>query len=70
MLYDNAQYARVYLLAYQVTGNEFYKRITSEILDYVAREMTDMCAGAQVFLVCRSSANEKPHSPFSRARCR
>ncbi len=40
MLYDNAQLARVYLHAYQITGNEFYKRITIEILDYVAREMT------------------------------
>jgi len=40
MLYDNAQLARVYLHAYQITGNEFYKRITTEILDYVMREMT------------------------------
>lgn len=41
MLYDNAQLARVYLHGYQVTGNEFYKRVTTEILDYVVREMTD-----------------------------
>ncbi len=40
MLYDNGQLARVYLHAYQVTRNEFYKRITTEILDYVVREMT------------------------------
>src|SRR3954452_487164 len=39
MLYDNAQLARVCLHGYQVTGNEFYKRIITEILDYVAREM-------------------------------
>jgi uncharacterized protein len=45
MLYDNSQLARVYLHAYQVTGNEFCKRITSEILDYVAREMTDPQGG-------------------------
>lgn len=45
MLYDNAQLARVYLHAYQVTGNEFYKRITTEILDYVAREMADANGG-------------------------
>lgn len=45
MLYDNAQLARVYLHAYQVTGNEFYKRITTEILDYVTREMTDENGG-------------------------
>lgn len=45
MLYDNAQLARVYLHAYQATGNEFYKRITIEILDYVIREMTDANGG-------------------------
>jgi len=40
MLYDNAHLARVYLHAYQVTRNEFYKRITTQILDYVLRERT------------------------------
>jgi uncharacterized protein YyaL (SSP411 family) len=39
MLYDNAQLARVYLHAWQVTGNDFYRRITQETLDYVLREM-------------------------------
>jgi len=32
--------ARVYLHAYQITDNEFYKRSTTELLDYVIREMT------------------------------
>jgi uncharacterized protein YyaL (SSP411 family) len=45
MLYDNAQLARVYLHAWQVTGNEFFRTITEEILDYVAREMTDPAGG-------------------------
>ncbi len=44
MLYDNAQLARVYLHAWQVTGNEFFRTITEEILDYVVREMT--CVGS------------------------
>jgi len=39
MLYDNAQLARVYLHAWQVTGKAFYRRITEETLDYVLREM-------------------------------
>ena len=39
MLYDNAQLARVYLHAWQVTGNELYRRVTEETLDYVLREM-------------------------------
>jgi uncharacterized protein YyaL (SSP411 family) len=37
--------ARVYLHAWQVTGNEFYRIITAEILDYVAREMVDPSGG-------------------------
>jgi uncharacterized protein YyaL (SSP411 family) len=39
MLYDNAQLARVYLHAWQATGNQLYRRITEETLDYVLREM-------------------------------
>ncbi len=45
MLYDNAQLARVYLHAWQVTGEPFYRVITEEILDYVVREMTDQAGG-------------------------
>jgi len=41
MLYDNAQLARVYLHAWQITGNELYRRITEETLDYVLLEMRD-----------------------------
>jgi len=45
MLYDNAQLARVYLHAWQVTGDPFFRTICEEILDYVLREMTDPLAG-------------------------
>ena len=40
MLYDNALLAMDYLEAYQVTGDEDFKRITREILRYVKRDMT------------------------------
>ncbi len=40
MLYDNAQLSRVYLHAWQITGDPFFKRIAEEIYDYVLREMT------------------------------
>lgn len=40
MLYDNAQLSRIYLHAYQVTGNEFFKHIAEEVYDYILREMT------------------------------
>jgi uncharacterized protein YyaL (SSP411 family) len=39
MLYDNAQLARVYLEAYQVTKLPEYRRVAQETLDYVVREM-------------------------------
>jgi hypothetical protein len=45
MSYDNSQLARVYLHAWQVTGNEFFRTVTEEILDYVMREMLDESGG-------------------------
>src|ERR687898_272398 len=40
MLYDNALLARLYLETYQATGDDFYRRIAEETLDYVLRDMT------------------------------
>ena len=40
MLYDNALLVRLYLHAYQITGNPLYRRIVEETLEYVMREMT------------------------------
>ena len=40
MLYDNALLGRLYLEAYQATGDSFYRRIAEETLDYVVRDMT------------------------------
>jgi uncharacterized protein YyaL (SSP411 family) len=40
MLYDNALLSRLYLEAYQATGDTFYRRIAEETLDYVLRDMT------------------------------
>jgi uncharacterized protein YyaL (SSP411 family) len=39
MLYDNAELARVYLEGFQLTSNSEYRRVASETLDYVVREM-------------------------------
>ena len=41
MLYDNALLAVAYVEGWQATGDEFFRRIACEVLDYVAREMTD-----------------------------
>ena len=40
MLYDNALLARLYLEAYEATGDAFYRRIATETLDYLLRDMT------------------------------
>jgi len=40
MLYDNALLSRVYLHAYQASGDPLYRRVIEETLDYVLREMT------------------------------
>lgn len=45
MLYDNAQLACIYLHAFQATGDEFFKQITIETLEYIQREMTDAQGG-------------------------
>ena len=39
MLYDNAQLTTVYLEAWQLTGDEAYRRVASDVLRYVTREM-------------------------------
>lgn len=40
MLYDNALLARTYVEAHQATQDQDYRRIATETLDYVLREMT------------------------------
>src|SRR5665811_2033259 len=45
MLYDNALLSRGYLHAYLVTGEETYRRVAGEVLDYVLREMADPGGG-------------------------
>ncbi len=39
MLYDNSQLSLLYLHAYQAFGDEFYKHVAIETLEYVRREM-------------------------------
>ena len=39
MLYDNAQLSQVYLEAHQVTGDQLFRRVAQETLDYVLRDM-------------------------------
>jgi len=45
MLYDNAQLVRVYLHAYQLTNDPFFKQVVNETLDFIFREMTHSDGG-------------------------
>ena len=45
MLYHQAYMARVYLMAYQYTGNKFYARIAEQTLNYILRDMTSSSGG-------------------------
>jgi uncharacterized protein YyaL (SSP411 family) len=45
MLYDNAQLIRVYVHAFQVTGDEDFRRVAVDTLEYVRREMLDPSGG-------------------------
>src|SRR4030095_15322713 len=45
MLYDNAQLIRIYLHPFQITKEEFFKRIAVETLEYGKREMLDPSGG-------------------------
>lgn len=45
MLYDNAQLSRLYLHAWQITGDGLFKSMAEDIYDYILREMTAPSGG-------------------------
>ncbi|MBN2385987.1 MAG: thioredoxin domain-containing protein [Anaerolineales bacterium] len=58
MLPDQALLARVYLHAWQVTGQPFYQRIVTETLAFVQREMTGSHGGFHSSLDADSAGEE------------
>ena len=58
MLYDNAQLAKVYLRAYQLTQEPRYQRVAEEIFGFVFREMTAPEGGFYSALDAETDAEE------------
>ena len=58
MLYDNAQLAKVYLHAYQLTQEPRYRRIAEEIFGFIFREMTAPEGGFYAALDAETDAEE------------
>ena len=65
MLYDNAQLARTYLEAYQVTRNSEYERVVRETLDFVRRDLQSTQGSYHCAIAADSEGQEGKYYVFT-----
>lgn len=70
MLYDNAQLAKVYLRAYQLTQEPRYRRVAEEIFGFVFREMTAPEGGFYSAIDAETDAEEGKYYVWTAAEVR
>ena len=67
MLYDQAMLAPLYLHGYQLTGDERWRQVVAETLDYVIRTLRDPSGG--LLFAEESRAPTRPGLPPSSRMC-